>query len=108
MLSGGISLHTFNDRAVTFSIYRVLAVVFGGAGLACALTAAAFYLAGRDHLAGALGVVVVPLIGAGAVMRIRAFFCTLHERWTCAFEMGRQLGHQQGVESPDGTVTPLR
>src|SRR5689334_6712768 len=97
-------MNAFTDRAVTFSYCKVMAFCLGSAGLLTAIAAATCYLLGAQAIGDALTVLTVPLVGGAAVLRIRAFFTTLHERWSIAFDMGRQVGRQEEQEARDGGV----
>lgn len=101
-------MNTFNDRAVTISFYRCLAFCLGAVGVLVAFIGAGLYLAGHHRVGDAATILTIPLVGGAAVLRIRAFFATLHERWYTAFEMGRQVGRQEEREEHDGVVMPFR
>lgn len=98
-------MNMFNDKAVTLSYYRCLAAGFGTLGVLMAITGAVFHLLGHGRLGDAATILTVPLVGATAVLRVRAFFATLHNRWMAAFEAGRIVGQEQEREA---AVTRLR
>lgn len=95
--SGGIHM-PFSDPCFTFSRIKVLAV------LAASLSAAAFFLSFVDGLYR-VGNAAGPLSAVAAVLWIKSFFCVLSKTWRSAFEMGREVGHE---EANGATLTPLR
>lgn len=97
-------MKSFTDRTIAVSYYRVLALTFGVSGLACALVGAYLYLTGHSAVAHALHALTVPLIGAGAVMRIRSWFGVVCEQWTEAYAMGVEVGREAERESPVRSV----
>jgi hypothetical protein len=78
--------------SISWSIWKVLALVCGLAG-----TAVVIYGAVIDR--ASIGLLGIPLVAAGAVLRIRSFFAAWCEKRTGAFDMGIVVGREQERET---------